>query len=169
MRLLAALVCIALTPICSADMIHRREDGSYYHHQSGWIFPEQIGEFALVGVPGDINGTEDVAAYYTRVRNGVRTVASVNVYAPGSAEPETSPAGIKATPVAIEISKKPRLRAARLVFKEGKSSRATAYFVQTHGWTVKIRATVPAADKDTAPALDAFARNQRWDSLQLAK
>ena len=60
-----------------------------------------------------------------RVHEGVRTVASVNVYTLDSAEPETRPASIKAKPVKLEISKKPPLTAAKLVYKDGKTSRAT--------------------------------------------
>jgi hypothetical protein len=165
MRLLVALVCLALTQLCIGDTIHAMDGGGYYHHQSGWIFPEKIGEFSLVGVPQDLNGTDDVGAYYARVHNGVRTVASVNVYAPDSAEPETRPASIKATAVMVEISKKPKLRAAKVVYKDGKTSRATAYFVDTGAWLVRIRASVPATDKEVAPAIETFARGQRWDRL----
>lgn len=168
MRLFAALACFALTPLCNADTIHTMPGGGYYHHQSGWIFPEQVGEFSLVGAPQDLNGTDDVVAYYARVNKGVRTVASVNVYALDSAEPETRPASIKVTPVVVEISKKPKLRAAKVVYKGGKSTRATAYFVETGAWIVKIRASVPATDKEVAPAIEAFARGQRWDRVQLA-
>ena len=167
MRLFAALTCLALTPSCLADTIHTLAEGGFYHHQSGWVFPQQIGAFSLVGAPQDLNGTDDVVAYYARVHKGVRTVASVSIYSPGSAEPETRPASIKATPVTMEISKQPKLRATKLVYKDGKTSRATAYFVQTETWIVKIRASVPATDKEVAPALETFARGQRWDSLQL--
>ena len=86
MRLFAALTCLALTPLCLADTIHTMAGGGYCHHQSGWVFPQQIGDFALVGAPQDINGTQHVVAYYVRVHKGVRTVASVNIYAPVSAE-----------------------------------------------------------------------------------
>lgn len=68
----------------------------------------------------------------------------------------------------LEISKKLKLRAAKLMYKDGKNTRATAYFVETRAWIVKIRASVPATDKEVAPALETFARGQRWDSLQLA-
>ena len=170
MKLLAALACLALPQLCLADTIHRLDDSTgFYHHQSGWIFPEKIGEFTLVGIPGDIDGTVDAAGYYARVSNAVRTVASVTVYPPDSAAPEATPASIKAKPVTVEISKQPRLRAARLVVKEGKSSRATVYFIDTGAWVVKIRATAPATAKDLAPALEAFVRSQRWDSLQLSR
>lgn len=168
MRLFAAVACIALVHPCFADTIHTMSDGGYYHHQSGWVFPAKIGDFQLVGAPQDLNGTDDVAAYYARVNKGVRTVASVNIYAPDSTEPETRPVSIKAKPVMLEISKKPNLRAAKLVYKDGKTSRATAYFVETPAWIVKIRASVPTTDKEVAPAIDAFARGQRWNSLQSA-
>jgi hypothetical protein len=168
MKLFAALVFLAVTPVLFADTIHTVEGGGYYHHQSGWVFPEKVGDFSLVGIPQDINGTDDVAAYYAVVRNGVRTVASVNVYSADSAEPETRPASIKATPVTVEISKKPKLRAVKVVSKDGKTSCATAYFIDGGAWIVKIRASVPATDKETAPVLETFARSQRWDSLQLA-
>jgi hypothetical protein len=168
MRFFTALACLALTQLCFADTIHTMPGGGYYHHQSGWVFPEKVGEFSLVGVPQDLNGTDDVAAYYARVHEGVRTVASVNVYTLDSAEPETRPASIKAKPVKLEISKKPPLTAAKLVYKDGKTSRATAYFVETATWIVKIRASVPAADKEVAPAIETFARSQRWDTLGLA-
>ncbi len=169
MRFLTALVCLALTQLCRADTIHSIIGGGYYHHQSGFVFPEKIGDFTLVGVPQDINGTDDVGAYYARVAGAVRTVASVNVYTPDSAEPETRPASVKGKPVAFEVSKQPRLSAAKLVVKEGKSSRATLYFIDTGNWIVKVRATTPLTDKSIAPLLDAFTRNQRWDSLNVAK
>jgi hypothetical protein len=167
MRLFVAFVSFALAQTCWADTIHSIVGGGYYHHQSGWIFPETLGEFSLVGVPQDINGTVDVAAYYARVKDGVRTVVSVTVYAPDSAEPETTPASIKAKPVSMEVSSQPRLRATKVLFKDGKSSRTTVYFIDTGDWTVKVRATTPITDKSIAPVLDRFARSQRWNSLQL--
>jgi hypothetical protein len=151
------------------DTIHAIENGAYQHHQSGWIFPDKIGDFSLTGAAQDIDGTVDVAAYYARVSKGVRTVASVSVYPPDSAAPETTPAGIKATPVAVEVSKQPRLRAAKLTYKDGKNTRAMVYFIDTGAWIVRIRASVPATDAATAPILERFVRGQRWDSLQLSR
>lgn len=167
-RLVTALACCVFAHASLADTIHAMQNGSYYHHQSGWIFPDRIGDFSLAGIPQDINGTVDVAAWYARESKGVRTVVSVSVYPPDSAQPQTLPASIKATPVSVEISKKPPLRATRLAFKEGKRSRAIVYFVDTGAWIVRVRSTVAATDQATAPLLEAFVRNQRWDSLQLS-
>jgi hypothetical protein len=166
LRLIAALACLAFVQATLADTIHAMRNGGFYHHQSGWVFPEKIGEFSLVGIPTDINGTVDVAGYYAREAKGVRTVVSVSVYPPDSAQPETTAASFKATAVSIEISKKPPVHAARLAFKEGKGSRAILYFVDAGPWIVRIRSSVPAADKEIAPAIEKFVRGQRWDSLQ---
>jgi hypothetical protein len=162
----AALACCAFVQGSLADTIHAIENGAYQHHQSGWIFPDRIGDFSLTGAAQDIDGTVDVAAYYARASKGARTVASVSVYPPDSAQPETTPASIKAKPVAVEISKQPPLRAARLTYKDGKSSRAIVYFVDAGPWIVRIRASMPATDQETAAILDKFVRGQRWDSLQ---
>jgi hypothetical protein len=167
-RIALALTCLAVSTVSLADTIHEMENGAYYHHQSGWIFPAQIGDFSLVGAPQDINGTVDVIAYYARMSKGVRTVASVSVYPPDSAAPETTPASIKATPIAVELSKQPPLRAARLTYKDGKTTRATVYFIDTGPWIIKIRASLPATDKENAPILEKFVRGQRWDRMQLS-
>src|SRR5262245_336657 len=134
LRLTAALACFAVAHSTLADTIHAMQSGGFYHHQSGWVFPEKIGEFTLVGIPGDVNGTVDVDGYYAREAKGVRTVVSVSVYPPDSAQPETTAASFKAIPVSIEISKTPPVRAARLVFRAGKSSRGIVYFVNAGPW-----------------------------------
>lgn len=165
-RLIGLLTGCALAPASVADTIHATPDHGYYHHQSGWVFPDKIGDFALTGAAQDIDGTIDVIAYYARESKGVRTVVSVNVYPPDSAAPETTPASIKATPLTVEVSKQPRLSATKLTYKDGKSTRATVYFVDTGAWIVKIRSSVPATDKTSGPILEQFVRSQRWESLQ---
>ena len=168
-RLIALVVVfLALAQPGVADTIHAMPDGGYYHHQSGWIFPDRIGDFALTGAAQDIDGTIDVVAYYARESKGVRTVASVSVYPPDSAAPETRPGSIKATPVTVEVSKQPRLQATKLSYKDGKSTRATVYFIDTGAWIVKVRTSVPATDKSIGPIFEQFVRGQRWDSLQLS-
>jgi len=165
-RIALALTALAFSSVSPADTIHAMENGAYYHHQSGWIFPAQIGDFSLVGAPQDINGTVDVIAYYARVSKGVRTVASVSVYPPDSAAPQTTPASIKATPIAVELSKQPSLRAIRQTYKDGKTTRATVYFIDRGPWIIRIRESLPATDKESAPILEKFVRGQRWDRMQ---
>jgi hypothetical protein len=48
-----------------ADTIHAMQGGGFYHHQSGWVFPEKIGEFSLVGIPTPFKeGTKSRAIVY---------------------------------------------------------------------------------------------------------
>ena len=74
----AALALFYIFP-AQADPLHARAGGEYWHHDSGWIFPEKIAGFERVGVPQDVAGSRTAAAYYARVENGQRMVASVEV------------------------------------------------------------------------------------------
>lgn len=75
---LAAFALFYIFP-AHADPLHARAGGEYWHHDSGWIFPEKIAGFERVGVPQDVAGSRVAAAYYARVENGQRMVASVEV------------------------------------------------------------------------------------------
>lgn len=63
-----------------ADTLHRIAGEAYEHHDSGWIFPQQVGDFTVVGIPVDVNGTIDVMAAYAQTVQQRRTVATVEVY-----------------------------------------------------------------------------------------
>ena len=54
LRVATALACFAFAHVSLADTIHAIQGGGFYHHQSGWVFPETIGDFSLVGVPGTL-------------------------------------------------------------------------------------------------------------------
>jgi hypothetical protein len=75
---LAALALFYMFP-AHADPLHARPGGDWWHHDSGWIFPEKIAGFERVGVPQDVAGSRVAAAYYARVENGQRMVVSVEV------------------------------------------------------------------------------------------
>ena len=121
--------------LCLADPLHAVADGAYWHHDSGWVFPAKAGEFALVGVPQDVAGSREAVAYYAREASGSRTVVSVSVY---PAESEPAPPG------------DPEL---------------LVHFVTQGHWRVVIRLQAPVADAATLESLDAFVREQRWESL----
>jgi hypothetical protein len=96
-----ALLATALFGLCfmhgtRADPLHAIRGGAYWHHDSGWIFPEKIGSFVRVGMPQDIAGSRDAVAYYAYELNGSRTTASVDVYPVDSATAATTFAGAKA-------------------------------------------------------------------------
>jgi hypothetical protein len=122
--LLVLLVCAT----AFADPIHAIADGAYWHHDSGWVFPEKIAEFVRVGIPQDVAGSHEAVAYYAREREGIRTVVAVDVY-PADSEPA-----------------------------EATSPSALSHSFATGEWRVQIRLQAPVADPATLASLDAFVR-----------
>jgi len=173
------LLVFVLSAVASADPIHAIADGAYWHHDSGWVFAQKIGEFALVGIPQDVAGSREAVAYYARTDSGVRTVAAVEVYPADSA---ASGATLEAAKAHIEqkneggvkqksedslaIGPGETPRATRVVYASASGSATTVlYFIAMRDWRIRIEVKVPASDAHTLPALNAFVRGQRWDSL----
>jgi hypothetical protein len=147
-----------------ADPIHARADGAFWHHDSGWIFPHKIGEFALVGVPQDVAGSRDAVAHYALVVNGIRMVASVDVYPSDSAAGHVQPAGDS-----FIVSGSRALTGTRsidIASNDAATGVQGIYFVTTGEWHVSIRISSP--QNDAAPLMDAFVREQRWETLNAA-
>jgi hypothetical protein len=154
--------------VAFADPIHAITDGAYWHHDSGWVFAQKIGEFELVGIPQDVAGSRDAVAYYARTDVGVRTVAAVDVYPEDSARVEEKVAGDlkQQSEDAMVIGPGESLRATRVVYASTSGSAMTVrYFIAMREWRVRIEVKAPASDATTLPALDAFVRGQRWESL----
>lgn len=143
-----------------ADPIHSKADGAFWHHDSGWVFPETIGEFVRVGVPQDVAGSRDAVAHYARVVDGVRTVASVDVYPSDSAAEHAEITG-DSFPVGKDGALK-GVVGSRSTVRDGATELVRDYFVAAGEWRVSIR--VVALKLDAASA-DAFVRAQRWDTL----
>jgi hypothetical protein len=182
--LLATVIYFAVGHASMADTLHAIADGAFQHHGSSWIFPRQIGDFARVGAPQDVDGTIDVVAYYAKVEGSVRTTAVVSVYPPESAAAEATLASAKA---AIEstlkaakqetvrsegpfnVGEQPELVGVKASYKADAAagSQTNLYFIDTGAWIVKIRGVAERADKNTDPMLDDFVRGQRWESLEL--
>lgn len=167
-RIILALLGATAVQTSFADPLHAIADGAYQHHDSGWIFPLQVGEFTRVGAPQDLDGTSDAIAYYERIVKGRRTTATVNVYPPTSAATDATFEAPEAADE-IDLDSAVLATAARAVLRsEGEHPTVTAlYFVDTGPWIVKIQ-SVGAADAVPTGALDAFTRSQRWDSFSLA-
>lgn len=118
-----------------ADPIHAIADGAYWHHDSGWVFPEKIGEFVRVGIPQDVAGSHEAVAYYARENAGIRTVVAVDVY---SADSEPAQAA---------------------------SPSVVIHSVAKGEWRVQIWLQAPALETATLASIDAFVRGQRWETL----
>ena len=161
-RILSLIALLACLPNAStrADPIHSVADGAYWHHGSGWVFAEKIGEFVRVGIPQDVAGSEDAVAHYARVESGARSTASVDVYlavsaAAGELETRSGPSTDAVIPVSTGA-----LSASRRVYDAETPARVGVYFIDAGEWRVRIRIT-----GSQLPVMDAFVRDQRWDSL----
>jgi hypothetical protein len=160
---LAPLLC----QVAYADPIHAIADGAYWHHDSGWIFPEKIGVFVRVGIPQDVAGSRDAVAYYARTLNGVRIVASVDVYASDSdIEREKQATGRLESDEAFPVGKAGALSGRRSIYVAGDDATTAStgvYVIAAGEWQVRIR--IAQAPKDSGPMMDSFVRDQRWDTL----
>jgi hypothetical protein len=178
LRALPAAFAILVTSFAvsiAADPLHSRPDGTYWHHDSGWLFPERIGGFTRVGAPQDVAGSPDAVAHYALTINGSRILATVDVLAADSAaEDSTLPAArsrlITGKPdVTLEdagmvVGTRP-LAAARVLARRADTAIQALYFVDAGAWRVRIRIEIPRDAGDASAELDAFVRAQRWETL----
>jgi hypothetical protein len=171
---LAGLATCLVPGISTADPIHARANGEYWHHDSGWVFPERIGNFVRVGLPQDVAGSQDAVAHYAWVRQGVRIVAAVDVFPADSAAVGTTLesarsalAGPAESLVQTELPlANTKLHAARVTGTAAPAAATRAlYFVVAGQWRVRIQVDAPVGAVELGPELDAFVRAQRWDTL----
>ena len=176
-RLLITMVTVAAccTPPqpAGADPIHATTNGDFWHHDSGWIFPERIGEFVRVGVPQDIAGSSDAVAHYAWMLDGRRIVAAVDVFPADTSADGSTLSGARAalgaseqiTETELALGQRTATRVASTP-ASGELPAKTLYFVVAGDWRVRIQVSAPPGAGDLAPHLDAFARAQRWDTLR---
>lgn len=156
--LLGALLAYLPHQLALADPIHAVAGGAYWHHDSGWVFPEKIGEFERVGIPQDVAGSPDAVGYYACVENGERMTASVDVYEAKSAattELESRPEGRLTSDGAFPLSATPALAGTRQIYEGGPGTPAFVglYFIDAGEWRVRIRITGSQVE-----VMDAFVR-----------
>ena len=162
-RKLAPIAILAFLPYQTglADPIHAVADGGYWHHDSGWVFPEKIGEFVRVGIPQDVAGSEDAVAHYARVENAVRITASVDVYrAASAAARELEARSGSASSDTVIVSTARGLSARREVSDTGQPLLIATYFIDAGEWRVRIRVTGASL-----AVMDEFVRDQHWETL----
>lgn len=181
-QLFVVATCIAFSAPGLADTLHKIDDGAFQHHGSGWIFPERVDQFSLVGMPVDVNGTIDVVAAYAYTGDNVRTIATVDVYPPDSSADEATfdsakaaiELKLKAVPAAppqstlIEVGSVRKLSGVRVLYgTDATNSRALLYYFDTGHWIIKIRAVIAeGAAPEVLQALDEFVRAQRWETIE---
>ena len=167
LRELSLIALLSALPLARlhADPIHAKADGAYWHHGSGWTFPERVGGYARVGVPQDVAGSEDAVAYYAIEEDGVRRVASVDVYLPSSASAALLEAPLEGPLISegtFSLTGAPAISATRRVHSLGESTTfvVALYVVSAGDWRVRICVTGPELS-----ALDAFVSAQHWNAL----
>lgn len=152
---LALLACLPNAQ-ATADPLHARADGSYWHHDSGWAFPERIGEFVRVGIPQDVAGSPDAVAFYSCVEGGIRNTAAVDIYQASSAaaaELESPPEGRLITDDKFPLNAAQTLAATRQIHAAGETALVGVYFISAGDWRIRIRITGARPE-----AMDAFVR-----------
>lgn len=182
LRSLVLGACLAFAQTSPADTLHAARDGAYWHHDSGWVFPQRIAEFVRVGIPQDVAGSTDIIAYYAR-DNGSRISASVDVYASDSALNDATLATLATakksfarelgaatalSELTLQVGESRKFDATRVQFEsaaEGSRTTHVLYFADTGAWLVKVRVTLPSADPAVLQLTDAFVRGLRWESL----
>jgi hypothetical protein len=166
-RALSLIALLALMPqhASHADPIHAIADGAYWHHGSGWIFPERVAQYVRVGIPQDVAGSEDAVAWYAFQEGAERRLASVDVYVSGSASATTLEAPLDGPLISegtLSLMAAPALSATRRIYSLGETTQSTVglYVIHKGEWRVRICITGPDLS-----ALDAFVQSQRWDKL----
>lgn len=177
----ACCVLIAAAWLASpsfADPLHKfGKEGAWVHVDSGWMFPKDVGEFARVMQPYNIDGNNDAGVEY-RQPSGLQ--ADVEIFAADSGamgatlDGAKSNASSKAGEAAHVQSEQPfevdALKDASGVkityAAEGKAAEAhtNLYYFTTNRWRVKVLARTQGRGKDDE-ALDAFVRALPWKTL----
>lgn len=178
--LVGSLAFASFAHVAGADTLHSF-GGLFWHHDSGWQFPERIGEFERVGMPQDVAGSADVNTHYAHVAGGKRVATVMDVYGVDSALSEPTFALAKQAferefaSRAHEVSSELPLRVGgarsyagtKVVFKVADEALPlrVLYFVAMGDWIVKVRVAIPSDDQRLVDAADAFVHALRWDSL----
>lgn len=170
--MVSVAACFTPPQPVGADPIHATTNGDYWHHDSGWIFPERVMEFVRVGIPQDIAGSSDAVAHYAWTRDGRRIVAAVDVFPADSSADGSTLISARAALGTAEQTTETELTlgqrsATRVAFTpvSGDLPAKTLYFVVAGDWRVRIQVTSPRGADDLS-SLDDFVRAQRWDTLR---
>lgn len=180
--LLALLIASTLTGSASvADPLHKYgEEGAWCHVDSGWMFPLNVGGFARVLQPYNIDGNNDAGAEYKQ-ESGLQGAIEVDVYAAESAATDANIDGAKATAARkagegakVESEKPFQLDAAKglngvkikyATDAETSGEQTNLYYFATDRWHVKVLAHATAAGEESDKALDAFVQALPWNTL----
>lgn len=184
--LITACAALLFSTAADCDPLHAIGAGAFQHHDSGWIFPQQVAGFVREGAPQDVDGSSDATAHYSHMVGATRVIAHVDVYPPDSAAAgaslqdasaalavergAASPRSERPFEVGFKVGEQCELIGVQVSYPNGSGSEAAAaradlYFIDTGGWIIKIHVSSAVTDEQ---ALARFVREQRWDSLALS-
>lgn len=179
--LLALLIASTLTGTDSkADPLHKYgNEGAWCHVDSGWMFPQDVGNFARVLQPYSIDGNSDAGAEYRQ--ESLQGAIEVDVYAADSAAPDANIDGAKATAAhkagegakigsekPFKVSAVQGLNGVKIKYATDASTsgeQTNLYYFTTDRWRVKVLARAKPAGKESDKALDAFVQALPWNTL----
>ena len=182
-HLLLAFLCLLAAGTTAAQSFNKLADGSFQHPDSGWLFPQRVGEFEREKDPEFFGSARDGVASYT---DAFEDNATVYVYSPRTDAIDASYSRSKALieqdlkkyPLSqswsegpFRVGKAVPLVGEKIFFKVGigpGSSHSYLFYFDTGPWIVKVRLSGPTADKDVFARVDGFVRELPWDSLGLA-
>lgn len=181
--LLALLIASTLTGAASvADPLHKYGDeGAWCHVDSGWMFPKDVGNFARVLQPYNIDGNNDAGAEYKQESGPLQGAVEVDVYAADSAATDANIDGARVTAARkagegakVESEKPFQIDAVKglngVKVKYATDAKASGgqtnlYYFTTARWRVKVLAHARQAGNESDQALDAFVQALPWSTL----
>jgi hypothetical protein len=179
--LLALLIASTLIgKVSMADPLHKYgNDGAWCHVESGWMFPKDVGDFARVLQPYNIDGNNDAGAAYKQDSGQLQGAAEVDVYAADSAATDATIDGAKATAArkagegarvasekAFQIDAVKGLNGVKIKYAtDAKGGHTNLYYFTTDRWRVKVLAQAKLAGDESDQALDAFVQALPWNTL----
>jgi hypothetical protein len=173
---IGALWCLLHAAATTGDTLHGTSNGAYWHHDSGFTFPQRIGAFVRIGVPQDVAGSSDVVVHYA-TDSGERISAIVDVYPSDTAMNDRT---LEAARKSFERDSGStyeapssgsfavgEIKGTKLVYVP-RSNTATVprllYFVELDHWRAKVQVTANTVRSDIVELGDAFVRDFPWSS-----
>ena len=176
--LVALVIASSLTSQSGvADPLHKHgSEGAWVHVDSGWQFPKDVGGFARVTQPYNIDGNHDAGVEYRQDS----ALAVLEIFAADSAATDATLDGAKATAgqkagegakvqaeKPFDVAALKGTRGVKITYAP--DSKATGhthlYYFTTDRWRVKVLASTQVEGKEADKALDEFVRALPWNTL----
>lgn len=179
----AALVALVIASSLTAqsgvaDPLHKfGHEGAWVHVDSGWQFPKDVGDFARVAQPYNIDGNNDAGVEYRQAS----ALAVLEIFAADSAATDATLDGAKATAgrkagegarvdseQPFSVAALTDARGVKITFAtdaKATGAHTNLYYFTTDRWRVKVLASTQVGGKEGDRMLDGFVRALPWNTL----